>query len=147
MAYFAFILTALVATAAPQTLTQKRESLRPEVLITTLAPDALAKAVGASTLEHDTEVDRSEAITVVLSIADCDKGDTGVCNASADLVAYKPDGTVHSEVKNVSLNSRRATTPLKLTATDVTGLYKVVATVRDLNGRRFGTTERVFSVK
>ena len=116
------------------------------MLITTLAPDAIVQAATPA-LEHDTEVDRSESITIVLSIAACDKGEVGRCNASADLVAYKPDGTVHSEMKNVSLNSLRATAPLKLSASDQTGLYKIVATVRDLNASRFGTAERVFSVK
>ena len=146
MAYIALILSTLVAATPAQSLTQKRASLKPEVLITTLAPDAIVQAATAE-LEHDTEVDRSESITIVLSIAACDKGEVGRCNASADLVAYKPDGTVHSEMKNVSLNSLRATAPLKLSASDQTGLYKIVATVRDLNASRFGTAERVFSVK
>ena len=146
MAYIALILSTLFAATPVQSLTQKRASLKPEVLITTLAPDAIVQAATAE-LEHDTEVDRSESITIVLSIAACDKGEVGRCNASADLVAYKPDGTVHSEMKNVSLNSLRATAPLKLSASDQTGLYKIVATVRDLNASRFGTAERVFSVK
>ena len=50
-------------------------------------------------------------------------------------------------MRNVSLNSLRTTAPLKLSASDQTGLYKIVATVRDLNASRFGTAERVFSVK
>jgi len=144
MTYLALVLSALVA-VSPSQLARKRDTLKPEVLITTLAPEVLAKSGGAS-LEHDTEVDRSETITIVLSIADCDKGEAGACNASADVVAYNPDGSVHSEVKNVSLNALRATTPLKLSAADVTGLYRVVATVRDLNSRRFATAERIFGV-
>jgi hypothetical protein len=146
MAYTALILSTLVAVIPVQSLTQKRAMLKPDVLITTLAPDAIVQAA-ATPLEHDSEVDRSESITIVLSIAACDKGEIGRCNASADLVVYKPDGTVHSEMKNVSLNSLRTTAPLKLSANDVTGLYKIVATVRDLNASRFGTAERVFSVK
>jgi hypothetical protein len=129
----------------PASLSEKRQTLRPVVLISTLSPADLATQ--ATTLEHDTEVSRSETITIVLTIPDCEKGANAACNTSADLVTYKPDGTVHSEVKNVSLNNRRVTTPLKLAAGDPTGLYKVVATVRDLNARRLANAERIFGVK
>jgi hypothetical protein len=148
MGYFLAALIAFVfvptATSA-QSASRPRESLQPEVLITTIARDQLATH---ASLEHDTEVARSEAVTIVVSIAACEPVEGGSsCNASADVVAYKPDGTVHTELKNLSLNSRRATAVLPLTANDVTGLYKVVATVRDLAARRFGNAERSFGVK
>ena len=143
----ALIVAAVAAQAPTPTLSQKREALQPAVLITTLASEELAKQSASGALEHDTEVARDETVTIVLSIPDCAKDDAGKCNASADLVAYKPDGSVHTAVKNVSLNSHRATAPLKLSATDPTGLYKVVATVRDLNARRFANAERIFGVK
>lgn len=145
MGYLLVLIAAGGLMQAQPTLSQKRESLQPVVLITTLPSDDVAKR--AETLEHDTEVARNEAITIVLTIPACEKGANGACNASADLVTYKPDGTVHSEVKNVSLNERRVTAPLKLTPNDATGLYKVVATVRDLNARRFASAERIFGVK
>ena len=129
--------------AAPK-LADKYAALQPEVLITTLAPDKLATTVA---LEHDTEVARSESVTIVVSVGTCEKGANGSCNVSADVVTYKPDGTVYSEVKNLSVNDRRATAPLPLKASDATGLYKVIATVRDLNARRFGKAERSFGVK
>jgi hypothetical protein len=144
MGYFVALIATLGLIQAP-TLSQKRESLQPVVLVTTLPAAEVAKH--ADTLEHDTEVTRHEAATVVLTIPACEKGTNGACNASADLVTYKPDGTVHTEVRNVSLNDRRVTAPLKLNPNDAVGLYKVVATVRDLNARRFATAERIFGVK
>ena len=149
----AFLVALILATGlaqsspSPPTLSQKREALRPVVLITTLSPEEVAKRTAPDALEHDTEVARNETITIVLTIPECEKAENGACNASADLVTYKPDGTVHTEVKNVSLNGRRATSTLKLTPADATGLYKVVATVRDLNARRFASAERIFGVK
>lgn len=134
-------------TAQPSTLSQ-RGALQPAVLVTTLSGDDVAKQAAAGTLEHDTEVARSEAVTIVVTIAACEPAEGGgTCNASAAVTAYRPDGTVHHEIKNLSLNSRRATAPLPLAAGDATGLYRVVAVVRDLNGRRFGTAERIFGVK
>ena len=135
----------LVSAADPvQGLSTRRDAAPSEVLITTLS-DADIKA--AKTLEHDTEVDRTEAVTVVVIMPTCEKDLGGACNASSDIVVYAPDGKVHSEVKGVSLNAGRGTAALKLAATSVTGVYRVVATVRDLNARRFGTTERQFGVK
>jgi hypothetical protein len=137
---------ALIPTTPPQSLSQSREVLKPEVLITTMSAAEIAKADPAA-LEHDTEVARSETLTVVVGIAACETNEAGSCNASADVVAYKPDGSVHSEVKHLPLGGRRATAPLRLTPNDAPGLYRVVATVRDLNGRRFSTAERIFGVK
>jgi hypothetical protein len=137
---------ALLPATSRQSLSQSRDALKPEVLITTMTPAEIAKA-GTADLEHDTEVARSESLTIVVGIATCEKNEAGSCNASADVVAYKPDGTVHSEVKNLALGGRRATAPLQLESSDATGLYKVVATIRDLNARRFGTAERFFGVK
>ena len=130
--------------SAPQGLATKRDAAASEVLITTLS-EADIKA--AKTLEHDSEVARAEAVTIVVIMPACAKNSQGACNASTDIVVYAPDGKVHSEVKGVSLNAGRGTTALKLADNNATGVYRVVATVRDLNARRFGTTERQFGVK
>ena len=115
-----------------------------EVLITTLSA---ADLTAAKTLEHDSEVARTETVTVVVIMPPCQKDPQGSCNASADIVTYTPDGKVHSEIKGVSLNAGRGTAALKLAPTDATGVYRVVAIVRDLNAKQFGTTERRFGVK
>jgi hypothetical protein len=129
---------------AAQASSERRDQTKPEILITTL-PEADVKA--AKALEHDTEVARHEAITVVVLLPSCQKDPGGACNASADIVAYKPDGGVHSEMKSVSLNGGRGLASLRLAPADPTGVYKVIATVQDLNARRFGKTERLFGVK
>lgn len=130
-----------------QSLSDKREVLRSEVAISTLPAADLKSVPATKTIEHDSEVDRSEAVTVIVTIQGCQQDANGACNASADVVAYKPDGSVHSEMKNVSLTSGRGTAALKLVPTDATGVYKVIATVRDVNAKRFGKTERLFGVK
>jgi hypothetical protein len=142
-----FVVVGLMQTPSSQPLSQQRAGLLPEVLITTLSAEEIAKRGASQPLEHDTEVQRHEAITVIVTIAECTKDAKGTCNASADVVAYKPDGSVHSEMKTVSLNTGRGTASLKLLEGDATGLYKVVATVRDLNARRFGKAERSFGVR
>ena len=132
---------------AGQGLGPKRSGLSPDIAITTLSAAELRTLPKGKPVEHDSEVSRSEAVTVVVSIAGCQPDSQGACNASADVTAYKPDGTVHAEMKNVTLAGNRGTVALKLGASDVTGVYKVVATVRDINAKRFGTTERMFGVK
>lgn len=149
----AAVILALGQTAPPstpvpqQSLSDKREVLRSEVAISTLPVADLKSVPATRTIEHDSEVDRSEAVTVIVTIQGCQTDAKGACNASADVVAYKPDGSVHSEMKNVSLASGRGTAALKLAPTDATGVYKVIATVRDLTAKRFGKTERLFGVK
>lgn len=132
---------------SPQSLTSKREVLKSVVAITTQPAADLARIPVSQEIEHDSEVARSEAVTVVVMVQGCQPDAQGTCRASADIVAYKPDGSVHSEMKDINIGSGRGTTTLKLAPTDETGVYKVVATVRDLNARRFGKTERLFGVK
>jgi hypothetical protein len=140
----ALVVTLLPLDAPSQGLSTRRDVAPSEVLITTLPA---AEITAAKTLEHDSEVGRSEAVTVVVIMPACARDPQGACNASTDIVVYTPDGKVHSETKGVSLNGGRGTTALTLAATSPTGVYRVVATVRDLNARRFGTTERQFGVK
>jgi hypothetical protein len=98
-------------------------------------------------VEHDSEVARDEAVTVVVTLQGCQLDASGACRATADLVTHKPDGTVHSETKNVALTGGRGTARLALTPTDVTGVYTVIATVRDPEARRVARSERLFGVK
>jgi hypothetical protein len=133
--------------SASRPLSQKREVLQSEIAITTRPSAELASLAPSQPLDHDSEVSRSESVTVVVSIRECTKDEKGACNASADVIAYKPDGSVHSEMKNIVLSTGRGTASLKLAPEDATGVYRVVATVRDLNARRFGKTERLFGVK
>jgi hypothetical protein len=140
-------LTVAQGSSATTSLSQKRDTLKPEVLLTTMSADELAKHPAGHALEHRTEVARADALTIVLTTGPCEKGADGGCTVSADLVTYKPDGTVHSEHKNVAVKGDRATVSLKFAPSDPTGLYRVVATVRDLTARRFAQAERMFGVK
>ena len=140
----ALAVTLLPLGGSPQGLSAKRDAMLSEVLITTLSA---ADLEAAKTLEHDSEVAKNEMVTIVGRMPSCQKDAKGACNASADIVTYTPDGNVHSETKGVSLTTGRGTTALKLAPADVTGVYKVIATVRDLTARSFGTTERRFGVK
>jgi hypothetical protein len=128
-------------------LSAERETLRAIVAISTLPPAELEKISAGTEVEHDSEVSRSELVTVVVMAPGCQTDAKGGCNASADVVAYKPDGSVHSELKGISLSTHRGSAMLKLATDDVTGVYKVVATVRDLRATRFAKTERLFGVK
>jgi hypothetical protein len=130
-----------------QTLSERREVLKSVVAITTRPAAELASVPVTQEIEHDSEVERSEVVTVVVMMQGCQADAQGACRASSDVVAYRPDGSVHSEMKEINLATGRGTTILKLAPSDVTGVYRVVATVRDLNARRFGKTERLFGVK
>src|SRR5262245_45166924 len=130
-----------------QSLSERRQVLKPVVAITTRQPADLSSIPPTQEIEHNSEVGRSEAVTVVVMVQGCQADAKGACRASADVVVYKPDGSIHSETKEIDLATGRGTMPLKLTPNDVTGVYRAVATVRDLNARRFGKTERLFGVK
>jgi hypothetical protein len=141
-------LALLQAPASSQpSLSDKRAVLRTVVAITTLPSADITRLPASAEVEHDSEVARSEKVTVVVTIQGCQGNPAGVCEAAADVVAYRPDGTVHSELKNISLASGRGMAILELKPDDVTGVYKVEATVRDPNARRVAKADRLFGVK
>jgi len=128
-------------------LSAEREVLRAVVAITTMPPGELDKIPVTKEIEHDSEVSRSELVMVVVMAPGCKANAQGECEAAADVVIYKADRSVHSELKNISLKSHRGSAILRLASDDVTGVYKAVATVRDLQATRFSKTERLFGVK
>jgi hypothetical protein len=130
-----------------QPFAAQRDVLKAEIAVARQTAAEIEKTPLTQAVEHDTEVARGDTLTVVVNAQGCEKDAKGLCNISADVVAYKPDGGVHSEIKALSLNRGRATAPLTFAAADGTGLYRVVATVRDLNARRFAKVERIFGVK
>jgi hypothetical protein len=142
-------LALLQAAPAPSqpSLTEKRQVLQAVVAITTLPPGELMKTPPTTPIEHDSEVAKTEMVTVVVTIQGCQSSPTGGCQATADVVATRPDGSVHSEMKNIPLANGRGIATLVLKASDVTGIYKVEATVRDPIARRVAKTERLFGVK
>ena len=153
MASFLIVIAALIAVPATaqvgsgRPLSDKQETLHAEIAISTLPTAEIDKLSPVRPLDHDTEVDRSEAVTIILRVPGCQAEAFGDCKVSADIVTYGPSGAVHSETKGLSLARGRTTAPLRLQTSDPTGLYRVVATVRDLNAQRFATVERIFGVK
>ena len=141
------ILTFLQAAPAPQSLSDKRAVLRAVVAITTLPDADVSKVAPGAEIDHDSEVARTERVRVVVSIQGCQPNAAGACEATADVVAHRPDGSVHSEMKNIALSTGRGLATLSLKPDDVTGVYTVEATVRDPNARRVAKAERLFGVK
>jgi hypothetical protein len=130
-------------------LSSKAEKLQTEVLITTLATADLTKQITAAngTIEHKSEVARGGPVAAVVRTQGCERDSAGVCKVNADVVIYKPDGTVFHEAKNLDLPQGRGAVPLKFDPNAATGVYRVVVTVRDLTARRFANVERQFGVK
>jgi hypothetical protein len=135
-------------TGQPGALSSQTQRLQSEILISTLATPDLTREITAEngTLEHVSEVTRGEPVAAVLRTAGCQK-DSGACKVNADVVVYRPDGSVFYEAKGLDLPQGRAAVPLKLDAQAPTGVYRVEATIRDLAARRFAKIDRQFGVK
>lgn len=133
----------------PGALSSQTQQLQSEVLVTTLATADLTREVTAEkgSIDHKSEVARDGPVAVVVRTTGCQKDASGECKVNADIVVYRPDGSVFHEVKNLDLPQGRAAVPLKVSAQAPTGVYRVVATVRDLAARRFAKVERQFGVK
>lgn len=129
-------------------LAGRSQRLQSEVLISNLAQADLTREIAAENgqIEHQSEVAREGPVAAVVRTAGCEKqGDA--CKVNVDVVVYAPDGSVFHEVKSLDLPTGRTFVPLKIDADAPTGVYRVVARVRDLAARRFATVERQFGVK
>lgn len=133
--------------APVRSLSEKRDVLQSEVAVTTLSAAELDRIGASQPVEHDTEVARAEAVIIVISIKGCSPDEQGQCRASTDIALHRPDGSVHSDVKGLSLAGGRARTAVTFATDDPVGIYRVVATVRDPVARRFARVERLFGLK
>jgi hypothetical protein len=122
--------------------------MQPEILISVMPAVALEKAIAApaGAIEHKSEVARDGPVTAVVRTRGCQKDETGGCRVSADVVVYKPDGSIHHEVKALELAGGSGSIALKFDREAPAGIYRVVARIRDLVGRRFATAERKFGL-
>ena len=136
-------------TGQPAAASGQTGTLQVDVVVSTLPAAHLTKriALAYGTIEHHSEVTRGEPVAVVALTTGCMKDTAGACNVNARVVIYKPDGSVFHEVKSLDLPAGRGAVPLTLDANTVTGVYKVVVTIRDLTARRFTTVERQFGAK
>lgn len=141
--------TAVAASAQTGALTSKTDKLQSEVIVSILPTADLTRQITAEkgTIEHKSEVARGGPVAAVVRVNACQKDSAGTCKVNADVVVYKPDGSVFHEVKQLDLPAGRAAVPLTFDAQATTGVYHVVATIRDLTARRFATVERYFGVK
>lgn len=132
----------------PGALSGQTQQLQSEVLITSLATDDLAREIVAENgkIEHQSEVARGGPVAAVVRTSGCQR-EGGSCKVNADVVVYRPDGSVFHEVKNLDLPQGRAAVPLNVDEQAPSGVYRVVATIRDLAARRFAKVERQFGVK
>lgn len=154
LALAAVLVTTLTVTLGAQTgqpgpLSSQLPNLQSEIIITILPAAELKTQIMSEkgTFEHKSEVARGGPVAAVLVTRGCEKDAKDTCNMNADVVVYKPDGTVFHEAKNLTLPAGRAAVPLTFDAKAPTGVYNVVATIRDLTARRFGSVERKFGVK
>jgi hypothetical protein len=146
----AVTLSVSIATADQTgSLTSKTDEMQPEVLISILPEADLARQIAAPTgaIEHKSEVSRSGPVAAVVTTKSCQKDTEGICRVNADVVVYRPDGSIHQQVKAVDLPAGRVSIALNFDAQAPSGIYRVVATIRDLAARRFGTAERKFGLK
>jgi len=153
-ATLALALTSFVGTLQAQSgqagaLTSQMEKLQSDVIITTLATPELTRQVtdAKGTFEHKSEVARGGPVAAVVRVPGCQQDSAGACKVNADVVVYKPDGSVFHEAKNLDLPAGRGAVPLQFDAGAATGVYRVVVTIRDVTARRFATVERQFGVK
>lgn len=151
------IFLALIAALAASTtlpaqsgaLSGSQEKLNSELLISTLSTKELTARLeqADAKIEHVSEVARNTPVAAVLRVPGCQPDAQGTCRVNVDIVVKRPDGSVYSESKALDLPKGRAAIPLKFAADAPTGVYNVIATVRDLTARRFATVERKFGVK
>ena len=145
----AAFLNAAHQTGQPGALTSQTQALQSEVLITTLATPDLTREITAENgkIDHKSEVGRGGPVAAVVRTSGCQKDSGGSCKVNADVVVYRPDGSVFHETKNLDVPQGRAAVPLKVDAQAATGVYRVVVTIRDLAARRFAKVEKQFGVK
>ena len=150
-AALALALTSTLSAQAgqPGALSGQAEKLQSEIIITILPPAELRTEIMSDTgkFDHKSEVSRGGPVAAVIVTRGCERDAKGACNVNADVVIYKPDGTVFHEAKNLTLPAGRVAVPLTVDAKTPTGVYRVVAIIRDLPARRFATVERQFGVK
>lgn len=148
----AALLIALAPVFAPglSAPASQSDTLQSEVLVSTLPTEDLKKLIAAPSgpIEHKSEVARGGPVAVVVRTTGCMKDTAGRCTLNADVVVYRPDGSVFHEAKTLDLSpTGRIVVPLNIDANAGTGLYKVAVRIRDMTARRFAEMERQFAVK
>ncbi len=130
---------------------RQTSALESDLIVATREDDTLRAWLEwrpGATLDTVTEVRPGTAALAIARVRGC-LVDGGRCNVNVDYTIYKPDGSVFRELKLQPVEQGKTVPSLRftLTATDPAGLYRVVATIRDLTARRTQRPERIFSLR
>ena len=130
---------------------RQASALQSELIVATRDDDTLRQWTewrAGATLETVTELRPETPAFAIARVSGC-LAEGGRCNVSLDYTIYRPDGTVFKELKLQPVEQGKTVPSLRftLTATDPPGLYRVVATIRDLHARRTQRPERIFGLR
>lgn len=139
-----------VAAQTPPSM-RKVSALETELIVATRDDDTVRQWSAwqpGVTLDTVTELRPNAPAQAIVRVKGCQVEFTR-CNVNVDYTIYRPDNSVYKELKLQPVENGRVAPPLAftLTASDAPGLYRVVATVRDLHARRTQRPERIFSLR
>lgn len=150
---FVLLLALTTAGAAPQVPPSMRQAstLDTDLIVATRDDDTLrfwTEWRPGATLETVTELRPDTPAVAIVRVTGCMVVD-GRCDVNVDYVVTRPDGSVYREAKLLPVDGGKVAPPLRFTmsASDPPGLYRVTATIRDLNARRVQRPERIFSLR
>lgn len=146
-----FILLLAGISAAGAAAQAAPPALELELVVATRDDDRLRQWASGSpgvSLETVTEVRASETATAQARIRGCQPDARGRCALTIQYVATGPDGQTLARLPAQAVEAGAPPPALRLTFSDAnpTGLYTVVAMVRDLNAKRMVRTERIFGL-
>jgi len=149
----ALMLALPLTTGLAQTPPSMRQAsnLQSDLIVATREDDTLRawlEGRAGVTLDTVTELRPDTPALAIARVSGC-LADAGRCRVNVDYTIYKPDGSVYRELKLQPVEEGKTVPSLRftLTASDPPGLYRVVATIRDLNARRTQRPERIFSLR
>jgi hypothetical protein len=145
----AIALPVVVAAGQMPPSAQRASALETDLIVATHEDAALTEwAAGRGSLATVTELTPDTPALALVRVSGC-QADAGACRVNVDYALHRPDATVAREVKLQTVEDGVTAPPFRftLTAADPPGLYRVVATVRDMNARRIQHLERIFSLR
>jgi hypothetical protein len=148
-----YLIAAALVASMGQTPPSARQAsaLQSELIVATREDDTLKQWTewrAGVTLETVTELRPGTPAFAIARVSGC-LVDGGRCNVSIDYTIYRPDGTMFKELKLQPVEQGKTAPSLRFTlaATDPPGLYRVVATIRDLHARRTQRPERILGLR
>lgn len=151
LAAFALALLSIAVSAQTPPSMRQKSVLDSDIVVATQDDPALrawAEWRAGATFETVTELRPGAPAFAIARVTGC-MVEYGKCNVNVDYTIYRPDNSVYKELKLQAVENGQLAPRLNFTlgAADPAGLYRVVATVRDLNARRTQRPERLFSLR